>query len=202
MKKTITTIFMVPTLKIPKGALRLLGFINAFQYDIDREIDYGEGKVIYLLFKHDDIEYFREFLDAEYDRTEAIIEDYDYPNGFVVLVYKLDSTWNRDFSLIKRSKYSKTSPAFQKMFPKVIKIIDKRGLHKDEISLQHRVFNKTLDLIAYWEKKIGIEWTDDMEVWPAYDESKEILNMIEIKNEYNNGETNIKVTKGASKSNS
>ena len=187
MKKTITTIFMVPTLKIPKGALRLLGFINAFQYDIDREIDYGEGKVIYLLFKPDDIEYFREFLDAEYDRTEAIIED---------------STWNRDFSLIKRSKYSKTSPAFQKMFPKVIKIIDKRGLHKDEISLQHRVFNKTLDLIAYWEKKIGIEWTDDMEVWPAYDESKEILNMIEIKNEYNNGETNIKVTKGASKSNS
>ena len=173
---------MVPTLGIPKGALRLLGFINAYQQDMDRDMDYGEGKVIYLLFKPDDLEYFREFMDAEYDRTSNLIEDYDYPKGYVVLIYKLSNKWSRDFKLVKQGKYSKTSPSFQKLFPKVIKIM-KRGLHKDEISLQYRVFNRTPDLIEFWEKKLGMEWTDDMEVWNGWEESKEILNMMEIKNE-------------------
>jgi hypothetical protein len=81
---------MVPTLNIPKGALRLLGFINAFQIDMDRESDYGEGKVVYLLFKPEDIDYFREFLDAEYERTNDVIEDYDYSGGYIVVIYKLN----------------------------------------------------------------------------------------------------------------
>jgi hypothetical protein len=66
------------------------------------------------------------------------------------------------------------------MFPKVIKI-KKNGLHRDEVSLQFRVFNKTPDLIEFWEKKLGITWTDNMEVWDGWDESKEILNIMEIK---------------------
>jgi len=172
---------MVPTLGIPKGALRLLGFINAYQQDMDRDLDYGKGKVIYLLFKPDDMPYFREFLDSEYDRTELIIEDYDYPGGYVVLVYKLDPKWNRDYSIVRKGKYSKTSAGFQKLFPKVIKILNKRGLHRDEISLQYRVFNRTPDLIEFWEKKLDMEFTDDMEVWSGWEESKEILNIMDIK---------------------
>ena len=58
----------------------------------------------------------------------------------------------------------------------------KNGLHRDEISLQYRVFNRTPDLVEFWEKKVGITWTDDMEVWNGWEESKEILNMMEIKN--------------------
>lgn len=173
---------MVPTLNIPKGALRTLGFINAYQQDMDRDMDYGEDKVIYLLFKPEDMAYFREFLDAEYDRTKFLIEDYDYPGGYVVLIYKLNQSYKRDFNLVKKGKYSKTSPSFQKMFPKIIKIM-KKGLHRDEISLQYRVFNRTPDLIEFWEKKLGMEFTDDMEVWNGWEESKEILNMMEIKNE-------------------
>jgi len=175
---------MVPTLNIPKGALRLLGFINAYQRDMDRDLDYGEDNVIYLLFKPEDMIYFREFLDAEYQRTSKIIEDYDYPEGYVILIYKLDDKWKRDFKLIKAGKYSTTSLGFQKMFPKVIKIM-KNGLHKDEISLQYRVFNKTPDLVEFWEKKLGIDWSDDMEVWSGWDEATEILNMMEIKNKEN-----------------
>lgn len=171
---------MVPTLNIPKGALRLLGFINAYQIDMDRDLDYAKDRVIYLLFKPDDMVYFREFLDSEFERTKNIIEDYDYPGGYVVLVYKLNQRFRSDFNLVKKGKYSKTSPSFQKMFPKVIKIM-KKGLHKDEISLQYRVFNRTPDLIEFWEKKLGMEWTDDMEVWNGWEESKEILNIMEIK---------------------
>ena len=71
MNKTITTIFMVPTLAIPKGALRATGFVNAFISDKDREEDYGKNKVIYLLFKPNDLDEFRLFVDNEYDRTET-----------------------------------------------------------------------------------------------------------------------------------
>jgi len=178
IKKTITSIFMVPTLKIPKDSLRENGIINGYIKDGRREVQYED--CIYLLFRPTDLDKFREFLDSEYERTKAVIDDYDYENGYVVVVYQLDNKFKKDFELIKRSKYSKTSPAFQALFPKVIKI-KKNGLHKDEISLQYRVFNRTEDLIKFWEEKLEVEFTDDQEVWHAFIEEDEILNLEKLK---------------------
>ena len=94
--------------------------------------------------------------------------------GFVVLVYQLSSKHEKDFKLVKEGKYSKTSKQFQEIFPKVVKIL-RNGLHKDEISLQYRIFNKTEDLKLYWEEKIGVELDEDMEIWQGWIEEKEIL---------------------------
>ena len=182
VKKNITSIFMVPTLKVPKDALRGNGFINAYVRDVRKEDCYDE--CIYLLFKPENLDKFREFLDNEYERTKAVIEDYDYEDGYVVVVYQLDDKYKKDFTLIKQGKYSKTSLQFQKLFPKVIKIT-RNGLHKDEISLQYRIFNKADDLISFWEEKLGIDFAeivgDDFEVWEGWDESKEILELDKIK---------------------
>ena len=182
IKKNITSIFMVPTLKVPKDALRGNGFINAYVRDARKEDGYDE--CIYLLFKPENLDKFREFLDNEYERTKAVIEDYDYEDGYVVVVYQLDDKYKKDFTLIKQGKYSKTSLQFQKLFPKVIKIT-RNGLHKDEISLQYRIFNKADDLISFWEEKLGIDFAeivgDDFEVWEGWDESKEILELDKIK---------------------
>jgi hypothetical protein len=178
IKKTITSIFMVPTLKVPKDALKENGFINGYVKDGSREVQYEN--CIYLLFQPKDLDKFREFLDSEYERTRSVIDDYDYDNGYVVVVYQLDSKFAKDFELIKQSKYSKTSAAFQALFPKVIKI-KKNGLHKDEISLQYRVFNRTEDLIRFWEDKLGVEFDDDQEVWHAFEEENEILNIEKLK---------------------
>ena len=41
--------------------------------------------------------------------------------------------------------------------------------------------SRTPDLIEFWENKLGITWTDNMEVWDGWNESKEILNIMEIK---------------------
>jgi len=73
-------------------------------------------------------------------------------------------------------EYSKTSKKFQELFPKVIKL-KKNGLHRDELSLQYRIFNKTKDLIEYWQEKIGVSstWKDEYEVWPMFDKTKQIL---------------------------
>jgi len=173
---------MVPTLKVPKDALRGNGFINAYVRDNRREDVYKES--IYLLFKPTDIDKFREFLDGEYERTKAVIEDYDYEDGYVVVVYQLDNKYKKDYELVRQGKYSKTSANFQKLFPKIVKIT-RGGLHKDEISLQYRIFNKAEDLINFWEEKLGIDLEGaigkNFEVWDGWDEEKEILNIDNIK---------------------
>ena len=178
IKKTITSIFMVPTLKVPKGELSENGFINGYIRDEGKEVQY-EG-CIYLLFQPKDLDKFREFLDSEYERTKAIIDDYDYDDGFVVVVYKLDTKYDKDFKLIRKGKYSKTSKDFQSLFPKLIKI-KKAGFNRDEISLQYRVFNKTEDLVKFWEDKLGVEFDENQEVWHAFDEKDEVLNIEKIK---------------------
>lgn len=173
---------MVPTLNVPKDALKNNGFINAYVKDTQREDDYDQS--IYLLFKPTDLDKFREFLDSEYERTKTVIEDYDYPDGFVVVVYQLNENHKKDFNFIKEGKYSKTSKDFQKLFPKIVKIT-RNGLNKDEISLQYRIFNKAEDLIQFWEEKLGIDmkltFGNEFEVWDGWDEEKEILEINKIK---------------------
>jgi len=178
VKKTITSVFMVPTLQIPRGELQDNGFINSYVKDGSREVQYEN--CIYLLFQPKDLDKFREFLDSEYERTKDIVDDYDYQDGFVVVVYQLNKKFNKDFMLIKEGLYSRTSKDFQALFPKVIKI-KKNGLQRDEISLQYRVFNRTEDLIKFWEDKLGVEFDDDQEVWHAFILEDEILNIEKLK---------------------
>ena len=182
IKKNITSIFIVPTLGFPKDSLKSNGFINGYIKDEGKDTEYENS--IYLLFKPENLDRFREFLDNEYERTKAIIEDYDYEDGFVVVVYQLDKKYEKDYEFVKQGKYSKTSKAFQNTFPKSIKIL-REGLHKDEMSLQTRIFKKTEDLLEFWEEKLGLNlkevFGDDYEVWDGWDEQKEILEINKIK---------------------
>jgi len=172
IRRTITSIFYVPTLKLPKDTLNNNGFLNGYVKDAVRDIEYKNA--IYLLFRPDQIDMFREFLDSEYERTEHILDDYDHPHGFIVVVYRLDMQWENDFTLIRQGKYSRTSAEFQKQFPRVIKLM-KNGLHKDEISLQYRIFNKTEDLVKFWEEKFDVTFGDDQELWRTFQEEDETL---------------------------
>ncbi len=178
MKKTISSIFLVPTLQIPGNELKSNNFINGYIEDADQEIPYPDS--VYLLFQPENIPKFREFLDDEYERTVALIEDYDYSGGYVVVVYKLDPYFKKDFQLIKNGEYSKTSSQFQDLFKKVVKI-KKKGLHRDEVSLQYRIFNKSEDMIKYWQDKLGIDWDEDFEVWDGFNIKNETLNIKLIK---------------------
>lgn len=169
---------MVPTLKIPREKLPDNGFINAYIKDGRKEIQY-EG-CIYLLFKPEDLDKFRDFLDEEYIRTKSIIDDYDYEDGYVVVVYELNKRFSKDFEIIRTGKYSKTSQDFQSLFPKTIKIM-KGKFQKDEISLHYRVFNRSQDMIDYWEDKLGVEFNNELEVWDGFHEENEILKLENIK---------------------
>jgi len=178
IKKTNTTIFMVPTLKINRDHLYDNGFMNGYIKDVRKDVQYEN--CIYLLFKPEDIDKFKDFLDGEYERTKSIIDDYDYEDGYIVVVYELDGKYKRDFEHVKNGKYSKTSKEFQSLFPKIVKI-KTNGRYKDEISLQYRIFNHTEDLVQFWENKLDVKFDDDQELWHAFIEENEILNLDKIK---------------------
>jgi hypothetical protein len=178
IKKTITSIFIVPTLSISKEKLVDNGYINGYIKDEQKEVQYED--CIYLLFKPENLDKFKDFLDMEYERTKSIIDDYDYEDGYVVVVYMLNSRLEDDFKLIKQGKYSQTSKKFQEIFPKIVKL-RKNGLLRDEISLQFRIFNKTEDLRQFWEDKLGVEFDEDMEVWHGFVEEEESLNINKLK---------------------
>lgn len=181
LKKTITSIFMVPTLKIDREKLKNNEFINAYIKDGNRDVQYKNA--IYLVFNPKDLDKFKVFLDDEYERTKSIIDDYDYEGGFVVLVYELNKKFTTDFGLVKLGRYSKTSPEFQALFPKVVKL-KTNGIQRDEISLQYRVFNQTEDLREFWEEKLGVEFDDSMEVWQGFIEENETLSIDKLKEQY------------------
>lgn len=167
---------MVLPLKIPKEQLLANNFINAYSFDNTK--DYED--CIYLVFHPKDMDMFRLFLDSEYERTSSLLDDYDYPGGYVVLVYKLDDNFKDDFALVRESKYSKTSIEFQELFPKVIKILV-GSLRRDEISLQYKIFKKTNDLVEFWEEKFGVKFSPEYEVWSWFNKEEETLDIAKIK---------------------
>ena len=179
IKKTITSIFIVPSLQIDKIKIKDNGYINAYAKDESPDAVSYEN-CVYLLFKPSDLHKFRSFLDEEYERTKSVIDDYDYEGGYVVVVYKLNEKFNKDYDLIKQGKYSKTSRSFQLLFSKSVKVV-KGGFTREEISLQYRVFNKTEDMISFWEDKLGVTFDHDQEVWHAYEEKNEIFNINKLK---------------------
>ena len=176
--KTISTLFMVKSLKIERDKLLSNGFINGYIKDLSHDFHYED--CVYLLFKPTDMDRFAFFLDQERERTDAIVDDYDYEGGYVVVVYQLDPNFKSDFDLVKKGQYSKTSKEFQDLFPKVIKVV-KNGRHRDEISLQYRIFNKTQDLINFWEENLNIILDPDQEVWEGFHEERETLNIHKLK---------------------
>ena len=97
-----------------------------------------------------------------------------------MVVYEINPRLKPDIELIKEGKYSQTSKKFQEIFPKVIKI-KRNGIQRDEISLQFRVFNKTEDLVQFWEDKLGIDLPDDVEVWHGFFDDYETLDLDKIK---------------------
>ena len=178
LTRSITTLFLVRPLGLSIENVERHGFINAFISDVNQ--DYQYKNCVYLLFKPSDMDTFANFLELEKDRA-TVVDDYDYDGGYVVVVYELPSQHVSDVNLVKQGLYSKTSKEFQNIFPKVVKIM-KNGRHRDEISLQYRIFNRTQDLINFWEEKLNVTFENGQEVWEGFHLERETLNIENIKN--------------------
>lgn len=179
--KTITSIFIVPTLGINRDVLKDNGFINGY---IKNELNlYNYENCVYLLFKPTDMFKFGQFCLEVVSNNELYVDDFDLEDGKVVLIFKLNDKYKKDYELVYNGEYSKTSNEFKNAFPKVLKVIV-NGLHRDELSLQIRIFKKTNDLRKIWENLTGVTFTEDMEVWPTWNLEKEILNDDVLKKQF------------------
>lgn len=169
-RKNCTTIFLLPSIGHTRQKLLPYGFLSAYLDDINHPIHYEDS--IYVLFKPENMVEFVKFISKEYIRNPFILQDYDYPEGFVVVVYHINEKFRPDFELFLEGKYSQFSDEYKALFPKSI---TKMG--KTIYSLQYRLFNRTKDIRTLWERRIGQKIPEDMELWSIPDMSKEVLDI-------------------------
>ena len=171
--KTITTIFIVPTLGIKRKDLKDNGFINGYLEDFNHELDYKD--VVYLLFKPKNLNEFRVFLEKCYEDNDLIIEDYnDNNNNKIIIIFKMKEEFKKDYNLILAGKYSKTSEKFKEQFPKTVILAN--GV--ETASLQQMIFYKHEKLARYWANFLNDNdiINNQLELWPEVDLKQEILN--------------------------
>ena len=182
ISKNITSIFIVPSLEIPRQDRIDNGFINGYLSETITNQKFID--CVFLLFKPSFPSGFRKFVNKEYESEREILFDYDIENGFSILVYRLNPKFNDDFELIKQSRYSETSKEFQNKFPETIEIHDKKfNATKTEKSLQYRVFNKTQDLKNYFLQVDTIKWIKNpkAEYWYDFEMDNETLTTSALK---------------------
>lgn len=182
MKKRVncTTIFLMPGIGLARKDILKYGFLSAFIDDKQHSIHKDS---VYLLFRPEDIESFQLFLEKEYKRTPLLVEDYDYEGGYVISVYKFPSEFIEEYNLFLQGKYSKFGEAYIGLFPKKVSIIKNGKSIGSEFSLSYHIFTRSSIIKKYWEKKIGEEIPDDMELWSAPDIEKETLDINQFKDE-------------------
>jgi len=166
---TATNMFIVPTLGIERKNLNSIGLINAY---IDDSIKQSEYKgVIYLLFNPPDLEKFEDFLEEE-RKKKKIIDEYNY-GRMVMVVFQYPSEFEKDVILIQEGKFSEVSEKLKGTIKKTF--IASTLTKKEELTIQHQIFNKTRQIMDFWGDKFGLNFHKDDEVWPFYSE-KEIFN--------------------------
>ncbi len=200
-KKVITNesaYFLLPVFGIKAADLVDMGFINSYLSDQNREKVNETDIHIYLLFKPSkekkeiqDKYGFSSFEErTEYDRfteklelleqkdinKDVLLEDYDYEEGYTVLVFKFPERFREDYNTFLRGKYSKFSPEYIEKMPKT-----KKKALKDEIlvgeSMQMMVINKNSLILQYLEKKYAVDLSSWEEYWQIYSPEKETLNI-------------------------
>lgn len=154
-KCTATNLFIVPLLGISRNRLTDNGMENAYIKDEIKGIDYDRG--VYLLLRPLKQEKFALFLQEERARKAKILDEYDYPDGWTMLVYQYDEEYEKDVQKIMRGKFSRTSERYKEKIPKTLKI-QKSGVSREILTMQHEVFKKSTSLENYWAELYGLEF--------------------------------------------
>lgn len=176
-RKNCTTIFLLPAIGHNRQELLPHGFIAAYLDDVNHGVHYEES--VYLLFKPEDPVKFEEFLIAEHSTESKLIEEYDYGGGYTILVYKIMEKYLPEYQYFLQGKYSKFSTTYINLFPTHI-YVDSNGIKTLKESLHYHVFNRTKEIRAYWERKIGEKIPEDMELWSSPDMDKEVLDITQF----------------------
>jgi len=175
IKVTDSTRFLLRGIELLKPELIPYGFINAFVDDKDHDPHYED--CVYVLFKPPSLVEFEFFVESEKIRTHLFIEDYDYPNGYVVMVYKFPSKYMEDYRKFLVGKYSKFSKVYKDLFPTEKSGLTSKNIPYKEPSFYAHIFNKSDKMRDYWENRLGVELDADSEYWSSPTLSRETINI-------------------------
>lgn len=112
-----STLFLMPVLGIGWRDVKKMGFCNCYLRD-ENKPEYEDMEVVLLLFENKGDDKFRYFVEKEKGRTELFIDEYDYDEGYIVLVYQFPEELKEDYHKFKKGEYSKLSQEFLKRTPK------------------------------------------------------------------------------------
>lgn len=176
-----TNAFVFPILGIDRAGAIGMGYTEAFIEDSLRELKYENA--VYLLFRPiNKWEEFNMFVEKERGRGAPIIDEYDYPDGWTVLVYKYPKKWEEDVKLLTTGKYSKISEGYKALLPRWVNGSSETDENREETYIW-KVIAKAPELKEYWKRELDINIPDDQEFWHFYAE-REILTQDKL-NKYN-----------------
>lgn len=177
-----TNAFVFPILGIDRAGAIGMGYTEAFIEDSLRELKYENA--VYLLFRPiNKWEEFNLFVEKERGRGAPIIDEYDYPDGWTVLVYKYPKKWEEDVKLITEGKFSKTSEAYRQAVGRWTKSSSEADGENREQCYQWLIFTKDDSLKEYWKRELDLNITNADEHWQFFQE-REILTQDKL-NKYN-----------------
>lgn len=172
---TDTTRFLLRGLSLYKKDLEGYGFLNAYLDDADHEHHYENS--VYLLFKPRDLGIFEWYVEGEKARTHLLMEEYDYPNGYVVLVYKFPAEYMEDYREFLEGAYSKFSEKYKSQFPMIREGKTSKGIPFKEPSFYAHIFKRSDKMRDYWEMKLDVILDPRSEYWDKPDKEKETLHI-------------------------
>lgn len=181
-KLTNTTYFILPIFKVPIIKLDEYGFVNSFLYDKNRPDVEPDGKTIYVLFhpNAEQLVLLQEQIE-DWENNNFLIGDYDYRDGYVVVMLRFPDKYRDQYKLFLRGQYSKFSDVYKDEIPKKVSVImPSNGLPYEGDSLQYLVINKRVKLKNYWVDQIGDEFDSDGEYWSKPVLDKETLDIDKI----------------------
>lgn len=180
--KNCSTIFLLRGVGLDRQSILKHGFISAYIDDINHETHYPHA--VYLLYKPKQIDVFEKFIQSEYKRTPLLVEDYDYPGGYIVTVYKFPKEFMEEYQLFLQGKYSKFSKKYTDLFPVLVEVTDENGNKSEKYSLQYHIFNRTSAMKRYLEEKFGYSdkepLPEGIEYWGCPLIENEVLNINEL----------------------
>jgi hypothetical protein len=165
----VSNLFLIPLLNIGRERLRKHGFVESFLYNAEEETSYDN--CIYLLFNTLDMDDFNMFINEEKDRT-TIIEEFAYPDYFMMVAYELPKRFKKDYQLLIQGKYSLLSKEFKKNIPMYVKVSEDSKIVEVE-TVQHMVLSKSPELKEHFEAEFDVVLDDDQELWKIFDKEKE-----------------------------
>jgi len=169
----LSSLFLLPLLKISEEKLTMFGFTNTYLDDIGAPETYSYD-VLFVLFQPNDLLAFQEFVSSQYNKN-SLVADYDYEGGFVVLVYRLPEEFKADYELFYQSKYSKFSEEFKKQFPVKVDLTKVVGYRHEVLSTQWAIFKRDKTLINELKEECGMDIDDNTELCSSIDTTKEVL---------------------------